>query len=91
VMRWNDPENQNRVTLLYYDPEPSIDVIPIFHNYNTTLQNEGFTRVQLRGSYNKDDEAKTEFNCGARCIAFLLTVLHHSDKAFEHVRVHPRQ
>ena len=93
VFRWRDPENQNRFTLLYYDPEHRCSVdhqLVQFHQYGEQLQQEGFTRVQMRGSYNKDDQANTEFNCGARCIAFLLTLLHHSDKMFEHIRVNPR-
>ena len=94
VFRWKDPENENRFSLLYYDPEHNCSVNPRlfqFHHYGEQLQQEGYTRVQMRGSYNKDDQANTEFNCGARCIAFLLTLLHHSDKTFEHIRVHPRQ
>ena len=90
VMRWRDPQQNNRMSLLYYDPEHSVSDLHQFHHFDATLQEEGFTRVQIRGSYNKDDQANTEFNCGARCIAFLLTVIHHSDKTFEHIRVVPR-
>ena len=78
------------MSLLYYDPEHRVSDLHQYHHYDATLQKEGFTRVQMRGSYNKDDQANTEFNCGARCIAFLLTVKHHSDKTFEHIRVVPR-
>ena len=92
VFRWKDPEQDNRISLLFYDPEPSIS--PTVHHYLTTLAEEGYTRVQLLGTICKenrrihqlshDDEARVEYNCSARCIAFLLTVLHHGTKAFEH-------
>ena len=90
VLRWRDPQQNNRMSLLYYDPEHRLAPQIQFHHFDNTLQQEGFTRVQMQGSYNKDDQAGTEFNCGARCIAFLLTVIHHSDKTFEHIRVNPR-
>ena len=82
VMRWKDPEQINRMSLLYYDPEHMVSNMHQFHHFDATLQQEGFTRVQMQGSYNKEDQA--------RCIAILLTVIHHSDKTFEHIRVVPR-
>ena len=64
VMRWKDPEQNNRMSLLYYDPEHRVGALHQFHNFDATLREEGFTRVQMRGSYNKDDQANTEFNSG---------------------------